>query len=134
MESGSGEAAQVVWTPSVGVIRYGPGIRAVLVADQGISDFYRSLIPKSTPNSQQKHHAHISVVRHESPTNMSAWGKYEGELVWFEYSNVIANDEAYFWLPARCGRIQAIRQELGLAAYPWHRDQYHITIANVKSV
>lgn len=114
---------------STGTLTYGPGIRAALLVDQGIADFYRSLIP--IQNNPQRYAAHVSVVRREAP-NMEFWGKYEGKQIEFQYSNEIRNDETYLWLDVECERLQQIRVEMGLPAYPWWRNKYHITLANVK--
>ena len=63
------------------------GYRLVVEICPGISMFYRSLIPKwyqlsgglrATP--------HITVVRQGKPKNLAAWGKYEGEIIEYEYS------------------------------------------------
>jgi len=117
---------------STGILQYGPGIRLVLLADQGIADFYLSLVPKSLKVKPQFYPAHVSVVRREEPPNLGAWGLYEGLEVEFEYQPYIANDETYYWLPVQCKRIEEIRTELGLRPYPWWRNGYHLTIGNIK--
>ena len=118
---------------STGIIHYGPEIRVILSVDQGITDYYRSLLPKSIRTNPQKHPAHVSVVRREVPPNMDVWMKHEGEAVVFKYYTDIINDETYYWLNVECERLKEIRVELGLKPYPWWRNSYHITIGNVKS-
>lgn len=112
----------------------GEGIRAVLWVDQSLSDYYRGLIPKYKYVQPQMYPAHITVVRthKEVPGNMSAWGKYQGELVPFSYESGVKNDRLYYWISAFSDRIADIRLELGL---PVQRDMfkgYHITIGNCK--
>jgi len=117
---------------STGTICYGPGIKAFLLVDQGIADFYRSLIPKWIPNSPQRYKAHISFVRHENPPLMQFWDKYAGQKLDFQYDTIIHRDETYFWLNAICPDLESIRVELGLPAHPWWRNKFHITLANCK--
>lgn len=122
-----------MWHRSIGTICYGPGNqRAVLAVDQGIADFYFSLIPKWVRAWPQRHGAHVSVVRREVPPNMDAWGRHEGERVEFEYEDEVSNDETYLWLDVRCPRVAEVRAELGLSPLPPWRNGYHLTIGNVK--
>lgn len=120
---------------STGTVFYGPGIRAVVEIDEGIINFYRSLIPKYYTIKPQKYKAHITIVRLniEKPTNMEPWGKYEGEKIKFSYSPRIKNDLTYFWLDSYSEDIERIREELGLPKYRVDRQEYHITIANLKN-
>lgn len=113
---------------------YGPGIRVIAEVDQGLSEYYRSLIPKYLNVKPQKYKAHITIVRTgiETPLNMEYWGKREGERIRFTYEPVVQHDERYFWLNAQSDDIGKIRQELGLPVYRNNRNEYHITIANVK--
>ena len=74
---------------------------------------------------QQPWEPHISVVRGERPrANPDTWGKYEGELVTFEYAQNPRktrggkNDQGWFWfVDVYCDRIQEIRAELGLRTF-----------------
>jgi len=125
---------------SKGILRYGPGIRAIVEVDQGISDFYRKLIPKYNYVQSQMYAAHITVVRtgKETPTNMSAWGKYEGQEIPFTYDNQVYSDKTYWYLNVQSDRIGDIREELGLPRFRLgelgaDRKSYHITIANSKN-
>jgi hypothetical protein len=130
---------------SVGVLRYTIkeeyGYRLVLEVDQGISDFYRALIPKWIKTNKQMYRAHISVVRYEVPPNLDAWGKYEGEEVKFLYSNYINNGTVYWWLNAFCTRLEEIRVELGLPVSSQYTlppegftKCFHMTIGNNKGL
>lgn len=121
------------WFSSIGTLQYGPNIRVVLNVDQGIADYYRSLLPKSIKTNPQKHQAHVSVVRgFEMPLYKDMWGIYEGERVEFSYNAEIKNDENYYWLDVQCKRLNEIRIELGLTSYLWYRSSFHLTIGNCK--
>jgi hypothetical protein len=122
----------MIWHESVGRLSYGPGIRIVLLVDQQIADYYYSLVPKYVDLSRQAYDAHISVVRHEKPTDTSTWGNYESDEVGFEYGAQIFNDETYYWLEVVSPRLREIRKELGLTAYPPWRNGYHLTLGNIK--
>lgn len=126
---------------STATVRYGPDIRIIAEVDQGISDFYRSLIPKYYYANPMRYMAHITIVRtnKESPTDLKAWGKYEGLQIKFQYKSYIHFDGTYFWLNAYSEDIGAIRKELGLPIFRDDRafggvlrQEYHITIANTK--
>jgi hypothetical protein len=126
---------------SKAVVRYGPGLKVFAEIDQGISNFYRSLIPKYYNVKSQRYKAHITIVRlqKENPIHLDLWGKHEGRIIHFMYEPLIQMDGKYFWINAYSEEIGQIRQELGL---PKFRDdtafggkkhnQYHITIANTK--
>lgn len=118
---------------SKGTFHYGPGMRAVLLVDQGIADFYLALVPKSIKLNNQFYPAHVSTVRREIPPKMELWGAHEGEEIPFQYSPIIVHDETYYWLDVNCERLQQIRIELGLPAFPPWRNLYHITIGNCKN-
>ena len=64
---------------------------------------------------------------------MEHWGKYEGEQIPFRYDNEIGFDPPYYFLRAYSKRIEDIREELGLARHRPRFNDFHITIANVKS-
>lgn len=126
---------------SQGIVSYGPGIKAVALIDQGISDFYRSLIPKYYNVKPQKHKAHITIVRSgkETPINLEFWEKYQNCKIDFYYDNTIQTDGTYFWLNVQSEDIGKIRKELGLPKFRDDRifggvlrNEYHITIANIK--
>jgi hypothetical protein len=125
---------------SEGILKYGPGIRAIVEADQGISDFYRRLIPKYHYVQPQYYSAHITVVRtdKETPTNMDAWGKYANEVIHFVYDPEIRTDGTYWYLDVQSDRIGEIREELGLPRFRLtelgaSRGKYHMSIGNSKN-
>jgi hypothetical protein len=127
---------------SQAVVKYGPAMQAVARIDQGISDFYRSLIPKAYGVQPQAWPAHITIVRKgkETPTKMDAWGKHEGRTIEFTYDTTIQTDGTYFWLNAWSEEVGDIREELGLPRYRddsafggVSRQEYHITLGNVKN-
>lgn len=102
---------------SVGTLRYGykgGDYNLVVDVDQGLADYYRSLIPKSISFNRQKYPPHISVVRKEVPINLDLWGKYNGHEIEFVYSNVIRWGQVYYWLDVFSTRLEEIRLELGL--------------------
>lgn len=107
--------------------------------DQQIADYYRSLIPKWKNVSRGRWPAHITVVRitRDTPSNLDAWGKYEGESVEFLYSGEIHHDSTYFWINVWSKHLEDIRHELGLpnvsyTAPPGFLKNFHCTIANNK--
>jgi len=124
---------------SSGFLRYHPPYKVIVEADQELSRYYRSLIPKSVDIKVPMYAPHITVVRKEVPPKMEVFGKHEGELVFFEYDTEIHHDETYYWLNAYSKRLEEIREELGLpvmSAYtrpPDGRRCFHITIGNLKS-
>jgi hypothetical protein len=121
-----------MWFASKGVLKYGPGNRAVMNVDQGIADFYLALVPAWVGACHQRYRAHVSFVRHIQPPDMSAWGKHDGECVDFEYNSEVSSDATYLWLDVRCPRLIEVRVELGLPPYPSWRNGYHLTIGNLK--
>lgn len=128
---------------SKGILKYDivdVGYRLVVEVDQGIADFYRSLIPKSKGVRRQKYPAHISVVRHEIPLVLDKWSEYHGCEVEFVYDNEIKNGKVYYWLNTFSTKLEEIRTELGLPVSSEYTrppsDEYvkcfHITIGNCK--
>lgn len=129
---------------SVGTLDYSivdGGYRLVVQCDQGISDMYRSLIPKYYTVNRPRWPAHITVVRsyQETPTNLTAWGKYQGEQVEWFYEPHIRMGRQYFWLNTLCTRLEDIRVELGLPIRSEYtqppegfKKYFHMTIANQK--
>lgn len=109
----------------------------VIWVDKGISDFYRSMIPKYHYPQPQMYDAHITVVRtglEQQNIAMEHWGKHSGEEIVFQYSNVVKFDGKYFFLDVDCDRIGDIREELGLSRYRRNDNKkYHITIGNNKN-
>lgn len=125
---------------SEGKLEYGPGRRAVVWVDQGISDFYRKLIPKYYYAQPQMYPAHITVVRLrlETAEKLDAWNKYNLEVVPFVYDNEVHFDGTYFYLNVQSDRIGDIREELGLPRFRFgdlgaEKRCYHVSIGNVKN-
>lgn len=128
---------------SSGQLRYvrGPagGYKLTVEVDQGIVNYYRSMMPKWIDTNSQMYAAHISVVRKEVPPLTDAWGRYEGELVEFFYQHTVYRGEVYFWLNVFSTRLEDIRVELGLPIDerytpppPGFRKTFHVTVANCK--
>ncbi len=131
--------SNLMFQESKGVLKYGPGIRAVVMVDQGISDLYRKLCPKYLYVQPPMYPAHITVVRtdREVPKNMDFWNKYEDEVIPFSYERRVYSDNTYVYLRVTSDRIGDIREELGLPRYRFgelgsDRGGYHITIGNFK--
>ena len=118
---------------SHGVLQYGPDIRSAVIIDQQIAAYYLNLVPKYYSAQPQMYPAHITVVRFgiEIPQNMSAWGKYSGSIIEFEYVPQVEMSRVYFYLNAFSDQIGDIREELGLPRFRFS-DHYHITIGNMK--
>ena len=128
---------------SKGPLRYSyegdVGHKLIVEVDPEIASFYRSLIPKYHKLNPQRYRPHISVVRKEVPINMECWGKYEGDLVEFEYSNEVHHGTVYWWLNAFSYKLEEIRLELGLPVSTEYTRPpgdyikcFHITIGNNK--
>lgn len=125
-----------------GILRYSivdVGYKLIVEVDQGIADFYRSLIPKARYVQRQMYPAHISVVRKEEPPSLEAWGKYEGEEIDFWYDNEIKWGQVYYWINAFSEKLEKIRTELGLPVSSQYTRPpgswikcFHITIGNTK--
>ena len=126
---------------SVGTLRYSNHSYWMVVdIDQGIMDFYQSLIPKYIKYNKPLYPAHISVVRKETPTITEPWLKHQGEKIEFRYSPIIHSGELYIWLNVYCKRLEDIRRELGLPVHSWVTNPpapgfeqcFHSTIGNFK--
>ena len=117
------------------------GFRLVLEICPGIPMFYRWLIPKWFSVNGLRAKAHITVVRREKPANLKAWGKYEGEIVEYEYDPDLQTDgKLYWWLNCYSHRLEEIAEELGMAPFvnftrpaKGYRKVWHTTVANMKS-
>ncbi len=115
--------------------------KAVVFVDEGIYHYYRALIPHTQkPQNGQRHPPHISVVRKQIPTNLAAWGKYEGQPISFQYENIIRFGSVYCWLNVYSKELEDILVELGIpphnpiTAPPDGRRCFHITIGNNKEL
>lgn len=131
--------------PSSGALHYnhidGYGYKLVVEVNSAIVDLARALVPKWIELNSTRYAPHISVVRRETPTNLTMWGKYEGEQVPFEYSPEIHYDNTYFWLRVFSKRLVEIRVELGLppsrlgvTCPPDGEAVFHVTVGNRKGL
>ena len=109
--------------------------------DQGLIDFYYSMLPKAWYATRGRYDAHITVSRNEEPPNKEAWGRHEGKVIEFSYVPGVRYSETYIWLDIYCHRLEEVRQELGYLVdtpicYPQpiegFRWRFHTTIANLK--
>lgn len=130
---------------SVGTVNYlhkeGYGYRLVVDVDPELVRYYRALIPKWIKTNTQMYDPHISVVRHEVPVVMEAWGTHQGESVEFHYSNIIHQGTVYLWLNVFSTALEDLRVELGLpisSPYTVPPDGFskcfHCTIGNTKEL
>lgn len=117
------------------------GYRLVLEICPGIPLFYRWLIPKWYQVNGLRAKAHITVIRREKPANLKAWGKYEGEVVEYEYDpeSLQTDGKIYWWLNCYSHRLEQITEELGMPFVNYikpakgYRKVWHTTVANMKS-
>ena len=126
---------------STGTLFYESEYRLVVAVDQELVDYYRSTIPRSMPVQKPRWPAHITVVRHEkeTPVHTEHWGKYDGQMVLFNYDPFVHINQTYYWLNVWCDRLAQIREELGLPPKSrWTKPPsgghqcFHMTIANKK--
>ena len=122
---------------SQGKLRYDDR-KLIVEVDPEIVAYYKSLIPKYIRLNPQKYDPHISVVRKEL-VDSPHWKEHEGELVDFQYSNIVHHGQVYYWLNAFSKRLEEIRVELGLpisSEYTRPPDTFekvfHITLGNLK--
>jgi len=128
---------------SSGILKYTKNVNYSLrvVIDSELTRYYRSLLPKWMKSKQQMYSPHISVVRKESPIYLEFWGKYEGELITFDYDHEIEYNDTYVWLNAYSHRLEQIRVELGLPIHSQYTmppegftKRFHTTIGNFKDL
>ena len=136
----------IIMFSSVGILSYVEderGRQLILLIDQVISDYYRSLLPKYFYVQPQQWPAHITVVRRglEVVSDLQFWGKHEGEKVEFFYDPVVREGTVYFWLNCFSKRLEEIRLELGLSVKSEYTippepfiKVFHCTIGNKKNV
>ena len=124
---------------SSGYIKYSKDpYKVILTVDQGIADFYRSLVPKTRYIQRQMHGAHASIVRNQTPIRMKYWGKHENTLTNFYYDNIIHWCDTYYWINIYCRLGERIREELCLPIYKSNdapdgfTQKFHVTIGNCK--
>jgi hypothetical protein len=126
---------------STGILKYHVNpYKLIVEVDQGISDYYRSTIPKYFKTNKQLYPAHISVVRKEIPPNLDAWNKYQDKEIEFYYEHYVYSDNTYWWINIFCNELEFIRQELGLpiasgiTRSPDGKHKFHMTIGNTKGL
>ena len=130
---------------STGTIHYDDtdGHRITLLVDQGLANYYRSLIPKTERVIKPRWDAHITVVRpeYEIPPKIRYWGDYEGLKVEFPYDPYLLNGNGYYWINVWSLRLEAIRTELGLenfSRYPMlpkgYSKTFHITVGKYEEI
>lgn len=106
---------------------------AVAYIDQGIVDFYLSLIPKARYVTRQRWPAHLTVIRKDKEEFTIQIKKYDGCAVEVKYSTDIIYQEPYYFLNAWSDEIGKIRESVGMPAYREPYSSYHITLGNVKT-
>ena len=122
-----------------GRIEYSDRSRVVAWVDEELSRYYRSLIPKARYVQPQMYPAHITVVRSypiEIVPDRTAWGKYEGRAISFDYTGEVLYEYPYYYLEAWSQELNDIRTELGLPEFriigARMLDCFHMTLGNVK--
>ena len=123
---------------STGKLHYGE-TKLVVEIDQGLSEYYFSLVPKYVKLNPQRYGAHISVVRKEVPPKMEYWKKYQDEPIEFFYDPFIFNGTVYYWMNAFSSRLEEVRHELGLPVSSEYTRPpggffkcFHMTLGNTK--
>ena len=124
---------------SAGVLQYSDNpLKLIVEVDPDIANFARALVPKYIRLNKPMYSPHISVVRKAIPPNMDKWGKYNNQIVDFNYDSYVYNDELYYWLNVYSLDLEQIRFDLGLQPYgdvtlsPDFKHRFHITIGNLK--
>ncbi len=117
---------------SVGKLEYGGTDRLVLNIDEGIGDYYYSLIPKWKVKQRPAYDAKITVIRTGIEKPISRWMEFDGQFVPFVYSGVICEEETYYILKAWSKELCKIRIAHGLPPFRVGYDCFHITIGNKK--
>jgi len=125
---------------SIGILKYHVNpYKLIVEIDPGISDYYRSLVPKYIYVNKQMYAPHISVIRKEIIPNLDLWNKYDSNAFEFEYDNYIYISDNYLWLNVFSEELENIRFELGLpktseiTRSPDGRHKFHTTIGNFKN-
>lgn len=117
------------------------GYRLTVEVNQQLSDYYYSLIPKYYKVNRPRWMAHVTVVRAEKeiPIHLTHWGKYNNEIIEFQYDPYIHFGGGYYWLNILCKRLEEIRHELGLSIVSQYTrppagfsKYFHCTIGNIK--
>jgi len=128
---------------SSGILRYSyeDGYKLIVEVDYDLANYYYSLIPKYYRVQKPRYKPHITVVRvkHEMPTQLKYWGKYDGDTLIFRYDGSVHYDNDYYWLSVWSSELEKIRRELGLSDTSrimkpptGFKKNFHCTIANTK--
>jgi len=116
---------------SIGILHY-KGRYLQLECDPELGRLYRKLFQYEVyftrKLSRPLCNVHITIIRKENVEQHLLWGKYEGELITFEYSSPVDNNGYYYWLKAYSPRFDEIRKELGLTKPPLV--PYHVTFGH----
>jgi hypothetical protein len=102
----------------------------VLMADDSISEYYRSLFYREFPYlgklTRPVWGTHISVIRGERIPNHHLWKMDENKIVEFNYEPGIEDNGEYYWLKVKCEYLEDLREKYGLSRVP--QFGYHLTI------
>lgn len=71
--------------------------------------------------------SHVSVVRREKITDVTAWKAAIGETISFEYLPQVKTNGKHWWLPVRAPELVSKRLSFGLRGTP--RVPFHLTVA-----
>lgn len=129
---------------SIGKLKYYDNpCKLIVEVDQGLSDYYRTLLPKWFIVNRQRYGAHITVIRSECeiPVHMEHWRKYDEQPIEFFYEPAVKWGKVYYWLNIFCVKLEDIRLELGLPVVSeWTLPPegfvkcFHMTIGNCKGI
>ena len=116
-------------------LAYYPSWWLIAYADDELCKYYRSLINRehrSIKLNPPRHGAHITIIagKYEEPANKEPWGRYQDEVIEFQYEPEVKTNGEYFWLTVSCPRFEQIRTELELnptIPIPWH-----LTVGNLR--
>lgn len=117
------------------------GYKVIVEISDDLASYYYSLIPKYYRIQKPRYKPHVTVVRigQDNPTNLTYWGKYQGDTIVFRYGNEVYYDNNYYWIHVWSTELERIRRELGLndtsrllIPPTGFRKNFHCTIANTK--
>jgi hypothetical protein len=105
---------------------------ALLECDDQIADYYAWQLKRRGievhSNASGLWGTHVSVLKGDPPPDPTAWGRYEGYEVEFNYTHLIRYDNGeHAWVDVYSEDLSAIRQELGFPFKPW----YHLTVGRL---
>ncbi len=104
---------------------------ALVLVDKGITDYYAWLLKRWGMPVQKGsvYGPHISMIKGETPTIFTAWGKDFG-VIDFHYSHVCRWDNGkHVWVDVWCPKLHDIRRELGLPSKS--TNSFHMTIGRL---